>query len=237
EAPALPASGPGPASPPATRAAAEPADRFAPPGGEEAEAIVDLADDELAHRARKRLTAPPPIAEATARAPFDPAAAGRPAGSDPAARRSRPPSSEPPVRWSAASIAAPPSPATPEVARTAPAPESWSSAQLSRLAAPRARLAAGVLLSILLGFVPAMIVASVREGRAFRAIDAKVSAIQRAVDSEDGYDALDGFRAEQLRQKRSARQMIALTSMLIWAVAGGGLAYVWFKRVPWDRFA
>ena len=139
------------------------------------------------------------------------------------------------MRWSAASIAAPAGSATPTVPRVEPA--TWSSAQVARLAAPRVRLAAGVLIAIVLGFVPAAIVASIREGRAFRAIDAKVTAVQSAVDSEDSYEALDGFRAEQLRQKRSARQMIALTSMLIWAAAGGGLAYVWFKRVPWDRLA
>jgi len=197
--------------------------------------IVELADDELAHRARKRLSAPPPIAEVAARGAGEPVTPGRAIASEPPARRARPPSSEPPVRWAASSLAAAPSPGPSEVPRAAPA--TWSSAQLARLAAPRARLAAGVLLSILLGFVPAAIVASVREDRAFRAIDAKVMAIQRAVDSDDSYDALDGFRAEQLRQKRSARRMIELGSMLIWAAAGGGLAYVWFKRVPWDRLA
>ena len=139
------------------------------------------------------------------------------------------------MRWSAASIAASAGAATPTAPRVETA--TWSSAQLARLAAPRVRLAAGVLIAIVLGFVPAAIIASIREGRAFRAIDAKVTAVQSAVDSEDSYEALDGFRAEQLRQKRSARQMIALTSMLIWAAAGGGLAYVWFKRVPWDRLA
>jgi hypothetical protein len=239
EAPPMPASiGPAAARPgaPAARAKPEPADLFAPPGGEEAEAIVELAADELAHRARKRLSTPPVIAEAAARAPADLAGAGQPAARDPGARRSRPPSSEPPVRWASPPLAAgPPRPATPAAPRVDPAPATWSAAQLARLAAPRARFAAGVLLAILLGFVPTYIVASIREDHAFRAIDAKVATIQSAVDSEDSYEALDGFRAEQLRQKRSARQRIALTSMVIWAAAGGGLAYAWFKRVPWDR--
>ncbi len=59
--------------------------------------------------------------------------------------------------------------------------------------------------------------------------------MQAAVDSQDGYDALDAFRAEQLDGKRAARRSIALASLAIWAAVGGGLAYVWFKRVPWDR--
>ena len=215
------------------RSMAEPVDPFAPPGGEAAEATVELADDELAHRARKRLSTPPAVAEA---APAELVGAGRPTASDPSARRSRPPSSEPPVRWSLPPTAsAAPRPAAPVAPHADPAPATWSSAQLARLAVPRVRLAAGVLLAVLLGFVPAAIVASIREDHAFRAIDAKVTAIQTAVDSDDSYDALDAFRAEQLRDKRSARQRIALASMLIWAAAGGGLAYAWFKRVPWDR--
>ena len=108
---------------------------------------------------------------------------------------------------------------------------------MARLASPRVRLAAGVLLAILLGFVPAHLVASFRERSAYRAIDSKVNAAQVIADSPDAYDALDALRTDQLREKRHAQQMIALTSLLIWAAAGGGLAYAWFRRVPWDRWS
>jgi DNA-binding GntR family transcriptional regulator len=100
---------------------------------------------------------------------------------------------------------------------------------------PRARFAAGVLLAIALGFVPAHIVASLREDQAYRPIDTRVIATQAAVDSQASYDALDAFRTQQLDAKRGARNTIALTALLIWAAAGGVVAYVWFRRVPWAR--
>jgi len=83
-----------------------------------------------------------------------------------------------------------------------------------------------------MGFIPAHIVASLREDSAFRPIDSQVTAAHAAVDSRAGYEALDAIRAEQLEAKRSARNTIALTSMLIWAIAGGAIAYVWFRRWP-----
>src|SRR5690606_23402455 len=100
---------------------------------------------------------------------------------------------------------------------------------------PRARFAAGVILAILLGFVPAHLIAAAREDAAFRAIDAQIEATQRAATTADMYAQLDKFRAAQLARKESERQMIALTPMLIWAPAGAGPAYLWFRRIPWDQ--
>jgi hypothetical protein len=79
-----------------------------------------------------------------------------------------------------------------------------------------------------LGFIPAHIVASIREASAFRAIDAKVNAVQAGADAQDSYDALDAFRAQQLHDKRSAQQRIALATLAIWAAMGGAVAYLWF---------
>jgi len=86
-----------------------------------------------------------------------------------------------------------------------------------------------------LGFIPADLVASVRERSGLGAIDAKVTAAQAAADSQDSYDALDAFRADQLDAKRSKRRMIVLTAMVVWAAVGAGLGYVWFKRIRWDE--
>ncbi|HEY0989688.1 MAG TPA: hypothetical protein VGD80_21620, partial [Kofleriaceae bacterium] len=99
-------------------------------------------------------------------------------------------------------------------------------------ASPRARFAVGVVLAIVLGFIPAHIVASMREDRAFRPIDAQVTAVQAAADTLASYNALDGLRAEQLDAKRSARNTIALTSMLMWAAASAAIGFVWFRRRP-----
>jgi hypothetical protein len=99
----------------------------------------------------------------------------------------------------------------------------------------RARFAVGVLLAIVVGFIPAHLVGSMREDHAYRAIDAKVTTAQSAVDSQTRYDALDALRAEQLDAKHRAHRSIVLTSLLVWAAAGGAVAFVWFRRIPWPR--
>lgn len=213
------------AKPPAASAA--PIDRFAPPDAAAEELAVELAPDEVEHRARKRRSSPPVFAP------------------EPPARRSAPvlPSlTEPPLRGSLPLLQSP--------ATMLPSPKLGPSPHLPRPAADpgvglvrwlrgssRGRFAAGVLLAIALGFVPAAIVGALRERSAFHTIDARVVAAQSAATSQQSYDALDELRADQLEAKRGARRMIMLTSILLWAAASSGIAYVWFKRVPWDRLS
>lgn len=226
---------PGPASPPSTdplrrpelprstgalRRADEPSlDVFAPPDAEDASFVVELADDEQAYRARKRMSSPRMLAS-------DPTAGG------PATGATSTIAAEPPTRSGP--------PTTPRLGlarQDVPAPPAATTALASEhrlLVSPRVRFAAGVLLAVVLGFVPAHVVASIREDRAFRAIDAGVLAVQDAADSKQSYDALDAMRAAQLDAKQSAHRRIALTSMLIWAVAGAAVAFVWFRRMPRD---
>src|SRR6185295_1735842 len=97
------------------------------------------------------------------------------------------------------------------------------------LGSARVRLVAGVALAITLGFVPAHLVAGMRERSAFAAIDAAVAAVQSTADTPDSYAALDRFRAEQLDAKYSARRSIAVTSLVVWAAVGAALAYGWFS--------
>jgi hypothetical protein len=248
-------------------------DLFAPPELAVAEPLLELAEDELAHRARRRASAPPPERSA---ALSSPPPLDRPPGSAPGAALGRGPMPAPPLgppehasrqaldRWPLPSRASGP-PDPPELSRTPDAtPHEWPVPSLegavppvgpriagspgartgatigawpSWLASAQVRFAVGVLLAILLGFIPAHLVAAVRERSAFAAIDRKVSAAQAEADTPDGYAALDQLRADQLDAKRSAQRSIALVSLLIWAIAGGGLAYVWFRRVPWDRLA
>jgi len=103
---------------------------------------------------------------------------------------------------------------------------------------PRWRFAGGVLAAIILGFLPAHCVASVRESSAFERIDQEVATVEAQANRPDApvpAARLDEYREEQLALKRSKRRNIALVSMLIWAVSGVGVGYVWFRRVPWDR--
>ena len=106
----------------------------------------------------------------------------------------------------------------------------------SGLANPNLRFAAGVVIAIVVGFVPAHFVASMRERSAFEAIDNKVLATQRAAETDDAYAALDTFREEQLGRKHDDRRNIAITALLVWAIAGSAIGYVWFRRINWDRF-
>jgi hypothetical protein len=193
------APSPKPAAKPG-KAASQPLDLFAPPDAEEAEAKVELAVDEIEHRAKKMSTPPVGVPVAAPPGQSQPLSVAN----TPAMRRSNP-SMQPPI------------PASSELA-----------AEM-----PRGRFAAGVVLSILIGFVPAHFVAATREGTAFNKIDATVTATQTSVEDEDGYRALDGFREAQLAKKKSERNTIAWQSMLIWAVVGAGVAYVYFRRIPW----
>ena len=184
-----PAKAPAPGTPKSA-----PLDLFAPPDAEEAEAKVELAADEVEHRA-KRMSTPP---------------AGVPASSP------------------AASV-----PNTPAMRRNNPSIQPPPAASALAAEMPRGRFAAGILLSIILGFVPAHLIASARETKAFATIDATITATQNAVEDEDGYRALDGFRDAQLAKKKSAQRTIAWQSMLIWAAVGAAAAYVYFRRIPW----
>ncbi len=191
-APIAVALAPEPAKAKPAKAASQPLDLFAPPDAEEAEAKVELAADEIEHRAKKMST--PPIGVPATQSPTPGA----------------------PMRRSQPSIQVPSEPAAG-----------------ARAEMPRGRFGAGVLLSIVIGFVPAHFVAASRESSAYAKIDAQITAAQDAVEDEDGYRALDGFRSAQLAKKKSERNTIAWQSLLIWAVVGAAAAYVYFRRIPW----
>ena len=53
----------------------------------------------------------------------------------------------------------------------------------------------------------------------------------------DAYATLDATRASFLERKRDERRNIAVIALAIWALVGGGIAYGWFRRVPWDDLA
>jgi hypothetical protein len=102
----------------------------------------------------------------------------------------------------------------------------------------RWRFAAGILLAVMLGFLPAHVVASIREQAAFDAIDERVVEIQAQVGSRTPpvpYAELDAFRDEQLDAKRAARRNITLLGFAIWGVGGAAIGFAWFRYAPWGR--
>jgi hypothetical protein len=195
--PAAPAKPAGPAAKPKD----EPIDMFAPPDADDANFQVDLAPEEVARAAKKKVSIPP----ATEPAEPVPARASRPSLQVPTDRASRP---------SLQAVTAPPA---------------------TGLRDPKIRFVVGILLAIVLGFVPAHFIAHLQEGSAFAKVDANVNAVQHDAVTLDDYAALDAFRAGQLARKHDERRNIALLAMLIWAAGGAGIAYVWFRRIPWDR--
>lgn len=100
-------------------------------------------------------------------------------------------------------------------------------------AMPRNRFLAGVVLAIALGFVPAHFIGASRESAAYGEIDRKVQQYQADPTVSD--DEVTAFRSAQLDAKKSKRTTIALTSLLVWAAASAAFAYLWFRRIPWDR--
>lgn len=99
----------------------------------------------------------------------------------------------------------------------------------------RVRFAAGILLALLLGFVPAHVFASIRERSGFAELDREVrQAYEQATDIEE-WNALDGYREAMRERKETQRRNIALSSILVWALAGGALGYLWFRKIDWDR--
>lgn len=100
-------------------------------------------------------------------------------------------------------------------------------------AMPRNRFLAGVVLAIVLGFVPAHFVGASRESAAYGEIDRKVTQYQ--ADPTVSEAEVTTFRSAQLDAKKRKRTTIALTSLLVWAAASAAFAYLWFRRIPWDR--
>jgi len=176
------------------QAAAPPVDMFAPPDAESDAFKVELADDEVARAAKKKVSIPP------ANEPVAP-----PLPAAPASRASRP--------------------------SIEPAPTASSSPR--GMADPKTRFALGVLVAIVVGFVPAHAIASMREHSAYKEIDQLVEKTQHEADTQDAYDALDAFRARELERKYDARHSAAILAFLIWAAAGAGIGYVWFRRIRW----
>ncbi len=101
----------------------------------------------------------------------------------------------------------------------------------------RARTIAGAALTVLIGFAPAAVIASVREGSAFAEIDGHLEERQSQVRNLEDWNTLDRVRDAHQDQKLAEKHSIALESLLIWAALSAGFAFVWFRKIDWDRVA
>ncbi|MBP6837660.1 MAG: hypothetical protein KA190_10170, partial [Kofleriaceae bacterium] len=99
----------------------------------------------------------------------------------------------------------------------------------------RARMVVGAVVAVVLGFVPAHIYGVVREGGTYGTIDAELRQAQSQVQTVDDWDRLEPIRASALARKQRAQGDIATTAVLLWLLAGAGVAYVWFRTLDWSR--
>ena len=93
----------------------------------------------------------------------------------------------------------------------------------------RGNFVLGIVVALAIGFVPAHFVANMREKTAFAEFDRQVAAMDASADSQETYAALDAAREKLLEEKQSARTMIALTSMALWAVVAAAVAFAFFR--------
>ncbi|HUS32088.1 MAG TPA: hypothetical protein VMZ53_26495, partial [Kofleriaceae bacterium] len=111
-----------------------------------------------------------------------------------------------------------------------------STSKLGPLGNERVRYIVGVVLAILIGFLPAHFVASSMEQGAYDELDQKVIRAQQQADTPELYAALDKTRADFLDRKEAERRNAAIIALVIWGIVGGGIAFAWFKKIPWDSF-
>ena len=123
------------------------------------------------------------------------------------------------------------------VAEAAPAPASLGERVRGWAGNRRARFAAGALLTVLLGFVPATVVASVREHAAFAEVDGHLRERQADVRTMEDWNALDQIRSAAHDEKVADKHSIAVGSLMIWAAVSAAFGFVWFRKIDWDRFA
>jgi hypothetical protein len=99
----------------------------------------------------------------------------------------------------------------------------------------RRRLAAGAVLAVLVGGVPAVLVAGARQNAEFKAIDARVALIQTEADTMEAWTNLDIMRRNQIQRKRTVQRDALTTALAMWIVIGGVAGYAWIRLMPWDR--
>ncbi len=131
-------------------------------------------------------------------------------------------------------------PAAPAPLATASAPSGPSGVARARelmVTNARFRFAAGVALAVIVGFLPAHIISSLRESSSYSDIRSGLLEDYATAENTGNYDGLDQTRAAALERMKSRRFTIAVGGCLLWAGFGGGLGFVWFRKIDWARLA
>ena len=101
----------------------------------------------------------------------------------------------------------------------------------------RARFAVGAVLAVLIGFLPAHLLASVRERSAYAEIDSELAKQAAALRTTEAWQAFDQVRDSAHEEKLAEKHSIAITAVLLWAAVSAGFVFVWYRKIDWDRLA
>lgn len=93
----------------------------------------------------------------------------------------------------------------------------------------RVAFAAGVLLSVGLGFAPAHLLAAGKEAAAYERIDNRLRAAQSDITTIEEWKQLDDIRTARMRDKKGAQQEIALLAMLLWVGVSAAASLAWLR--------
>lgn len=93
----------------------------------------------------------------------------------------------------------------------------------------RLAFAAGILLSVGLGFAPAHLLAASKEAAAYQKIDNRLRAAQSDITTVEEWKQLDDIRTARMRDKKGAQQEIAVLAMLIWVGISAAASLAWLR--------
>jgi hypothetical protein len=111
---------------------------------------------------------------------------------------------------------------------------------------PGVRAAVGAMLAMLLGFAVAHVVGVVRESSAFDAPRESTAAaaatyagttVGTAAEQAELTAAFQRQRAAQLAIMKDSKQSIAILAGVVWLLVAGGVGFVWWRVIDWDRWA
>ena len=100
----------------------------------------------------------------------------------------------------------------------------------------RPRFALGIALSLMLGFFIMSPIASSRESGRYDEPMALLSESYAEADTILAWESLDARRTETRDTLQSRRSSLVVTSLMIWLVLSGLLAFLWLRVVDWSRW-
>ncbi len=127
---------------------------------------------------------------------------------------------------------APPQPSSTQPASTPPA----KSGPLAAIASSeRIRLAVGVVLVLLVGFIVSSSLGSSLEKRRYSSAVDELKVAYHEVDSPEAWKELDTLRVTTIETLERRRKNVVITSSLVWLAISGLLLWLWLRMIPWAR--